>query len=335
MFNRVRLKLTACYLLIILVITSTLSFAVYSRASNVYEHELHKVEMRMQAEKSEFAPRMMRFAPTPEDILQARNTFIKQLILINVIVVCIAGVASYILSGWTLKPIQQSVEEQDRFVADAAHELRTPVTALRTSIEVSLMDKKIKAAGRKVLEDNLEDVKCLELLADNLLKLAGADKKDYQQPVNLVSVVERSHKQVKSLAEEKDIDLKMYLPQERDDLYVFGDFVELMELCVILLDNAIKYTNEQGRVSLSLIQKKKQLIVEVQDSGIGIAEAQLPFIFNRFYQADQSRSANRAGYGLGLSVAQKIIEHHHGELKVKSTLGQGSVFSFSLPLLEQ
>jgi signal transduction histidine kinase len=223
------------------------------------------------------------------------------------------------------------LDEQNRFITDASHELRTPLTSLRTSIEVNLRNKNLTMTqAKKLIESNLEDVEYLRVLSDGLLRLAY-----YQEPngnmlfekVSLKEIVENAVDKVKALA----LDNKIGINSKIENLEINGDKKSLTELLVVLLDNAIKYGKQNSSVKINTLKEDGKVIISVSDNGIGIDEKDLPHIFDRFYRAEKSRSKeNVSGYGLGLSIAKKIVELHNGLISVKSEKGKGTTFTVTL-----
>jgi signal transduction histidine kinase len=320
-FISARIKLTLFYTLTIMAISGAVSGMFYYRTSQVIEIEYARIERRFQ---EPMRPMMLRIQP--EDLERAKHQMVLQLLRINGLIVAVVAVLGYVLSGLTLKPIQDSMEEQKRFVGDAAHELRTPITALKTSIEVNLMDKTLGKETQKILKENLTDVNGLEALTNSLLKLSKiSDQKIELNPVNLTNIIDISVKKIIPLARKKDIRLLFY--GGANTVIVNGDEHTLIDLFVILLDNAVKYSPQKTVVEIRLTGQT----VSIADKGIGISSDDLDHIFDRFYQADSSRS--HEGFGLGLSVAQKIVTQHGGSISVKSKVGQGTIFTVSLPKL--
>lgn len=261
---------------------------------------------------------------------QDRSHLKANLIALNVVVFALGGVVSYALARRTLEPIEESLEAQKRFAADASHELRTPLTAMQSETEVALRDPKIsKTEAVALLKSNLEEVAKLRDLSDGLLRLANQNGKsgsvhDVDLPVAAKAAVERLSK----AAESKNIKITEKYAAARTR----GDKQNLVDLTAILLDNAIKYSPSGSEVIVSTNQRGKHGVLRVEDHGQGIAAVDLPRIFERFYRADTSRNKDQAdGYGLGLALARKIAEAHNGHIEVKSTVGKGSTFTVYLP----
>lgn len=315
MFQAARIKLTAWYLLIIMVISVGFSLAAYNR----FHRELIRIE---------FGPtrfeRHLFTGPGPEIFFEVRHRLLRAIIVINAAILVLAGASGYWLAGKTLEPIEQMVKEQNRFISDASHELKTPLTSLKTAFEVYLRRRK-----SAIVSESLAEVNQLQALTENMLKLTY-NRPAPPAPVDLGSVLAQAVKQVKPLAKAKNIRLRT----AKTKLKIKGNAEQLTELLVILLDNAVKYSPAGSRVEITAQKSDHQAIIKVSDQGIGISANDLPHIFDRFYRADRARTkSNSGGYGLGLAIAKKIIDAHHGTIKVKSQLGQGTTFQLAFSLI--
>jgi len=333
-FLSARIKLTAWYVLIIFLISSLLSGLYYFRTIQILNFQVQRIERQINRPNffpSDFSPPDLAFIEDEFDL--ARQQLINQIILINLIILSLSGLASYFLSGATLRPIQEALEEQKRFVADAAHELKTPITALKTSLEVNIMDKKISPSTRKILKENLIDVNSLESLTKNLLVLASFDRHQVFQKtlVSLSDLVDRAFRHITPLAKKKNIKITKIIPKPFPEFLAHPD--SLVELLIVLLDNAVKYSPCGHSIKFVASVTKKNIKITIADHGIGIDPKHLPFIFDRFYRVDRSRTSQyNHGYGLGLSVAKTIITRHQGHIDVISKPGSGSTFTVTLPL---
>lgn len=342
MFRSARLKLTAWYLLIIMLVSLSFSAAIY----RVLTLELERVErmQRLRVERRlperpplEFAPMTGReewrrlFFLDPDLVAETKNRLLVILALVNLSILGASALAGCFLAGRTLKPLAKMMEEQKRFVTDASHELRTPLTSLKAEIEVGLRDKNLGLSeARKILTSNLEEVNKLQNLSDGLIKLT-----QFREGVNglpttstyLTATVEEAIRKVVKLASNKHITVENRV----GTLTVNGHYPSLVELFVIFLDNAVKYSPEKTTVTISSEKKDDQVLVHIADQGFGIREADLPHLFDRFYRADKSRTKGVVpGYGLGLSIAKQIVERHHGLIKVQSRLSAGTTFTIYL-----
>lgn len=265
----------------------------------------------------------------PEIIQEARTRLLLTFGILNLGICLLAGGAGYFLAGKTLRPIQEMVDEQKRFITDASHELRTPLTSLRTEIEVAMRDKKLTAnSARKLLESNLEEVVHLQLLSDSLLSLATTQTvaKNAYTTFTVTDLIEVSLKKVSGMAKKKKIEIKKQLT----NAFILGDKQALGEVIVIMLDNAIKYSQKSSSVTIKAIKKNNSVQIHVIDQGIGIAKHERLSIFDRFYRADKARAGGEtSGYGLGLSIAKKIVEEHQGTISVSGNTE--TIFTVVLP----
>ncbi len=346
MFNRARLKLTLWYLLIIMLISLSFSFVIYRFLTSEINRVLRMERMRQEGlyvpSKRFVIPLQFRepsrqkgiiiTPPNPEVLEEAKDRILMMLIIINLGILGLSGVAGCLLAGLTLKPIKNMVDEQNRFITDASHELRTPLTSLKSEIEVNLRDKKLTLIeAKKLLESNLEEVNNLQYLSDNLIKLAQTHQPNGLRfvKVSLLKISEDAVKKVGKLANKKTIKISNNVA----DISLKADPQSLTELFVIFLDNAIKYSPEGTEINLSAIKKGRFALIEIKDQGLGIDSKDLPFLFDRFYRADEARAKKDAdGFGLGLSIAKKIVDKHNGSIKVKSKPEAGTIFIVELPL---
>jgi heavy metal sensor kinase len=212
------------------------------------------------------------------------------------------------------------------FTADASHELRTPVSLIRSTAELALMESRDEEAYRAALRDNLEEAVRMTDLIEDLLTLARADSGDASlglATLNVADSLQEAFIQAKPLGAANRIDMRLEVAAER--MTVMGDSSSVRRLFLILIDNGIKYTPAGGWLSASARFQSDEVIVELRDSGIGISEGDLPNIFERFYRADRARSRT-FGVGLGLSIAKCIVSSHDATIEVDSAPGHGSTF---------
>jgi heavy metal sensor kinase len=232
-----------------------------------------------------------------------------------------------------LARLNAAFQEQQRFIADASHELRTPIAVLRGETEVALERERATAEYKESLALIKDEAERLSRIVANLFILARQpidDSAIVKLPVRLNKVVADCVRAAQVLATQKGLRINVSSPLPEVELN--GDDEMLKRMLLNLLDNAVKYTPTGGEVNVAVTSQNGNARIIVTDSGIGIpAEAQ-PHIFDRFYRVDKARSRALGGAGLGLSIARWIVEAHEGRLSVESTPGRGSAFTVDLPL---
>lgn len=261
----------------------------------------------------------------------ARSLIIGRLVFINMAILVLGGGLSYFLALRTLKPIDDAREAQNRFTADASHELRTPITAMKSETEVALMNPKLTITqAREQLQSNIEELDKLTRLSDGLLRLASAENAELSfEPVNVRELLSEAVSTTEHKATAKYIKIDIQAP---DQLIACGDRVSLVEALTILIDNAVKYSKDKSIITISAKKVPKRVIIAFKDTGIGIKPSEQARIFERFYRADSARSRSDAGgYGLGLAIAKNIVEQNHGTISVTSKPNKGSTFRVTLP----
>ncbi len=341
MFQSARFKLTAWYLVIIMSISIAFSSFIYVTASHEFERIIHIQKIRLAYPIIQVPPMTNVLVPQEPDISQtdldnlladSKTRVFDSLLEINSAIFIFSAVLGYLLAGRTLKPIQKMVDEQNRFITDASHELNTPLTALRTTIEVNLREKKLSLEkAKKVLESNLEDVAHLQTLSDDLIKLTQYEKLNgsiEKTTLNVADITRTAIEKLTPLAEHKQIPITSSV----GTYHVLGDERMLIELFVILLDNAIKYSPDRKPITLSSKKTDGKVQIFVTDKGIGMSEEEIHHMYDRFYRADTSRTKQYIpGYGLGLSIAKRIADFHHATLNAKSEKNKGTTFVITIP----
>ncbi len=263
---------------------------------------------------------------------QVQESFTGILLTSDLIIIFLTLVLAYVLAKKTLTPLEESYKKQARFVADAAHELRTPLAVMQAGGEVVLRSDRSVGEYKKFISESLDEVKRLTTLSNNLLFLARSDKKK----VNLIvenSFTDICRKQIeamRSYASKKNI---VIVDSIGNNVFVLGDGDDLIRMIVNLLKNAVDYSHKDGEIEVSLKKQNNKAVLVIKDFGVGIKESDLGHIFERFYKADDSRTLNSTSTGLGLAIVLEIVKEHKGTIKVDSILGKETIFTVILPCI--
>jgi len=355
-FRSATLKLTAWYLVILMAISLLFSFAIY-------QINFHEVNVRLENLQHGLVDpnRGFRFnspnAPqdingdgnsdvsysddgtTPEERAainqlrmdqssEAATHMLLGLFYINIVILFAGGFGGYLLARRTLRPLEHAHEAQSRFTSDASHELRTPLSAMKAELEVYLRDQSLTLEeAKELLDSNLEEVNKLIQLSEILLKMSRLDYDKLERtPIDLVDALPSA---MKPFAKSK----KRFDITSRKQANVLANEAAIIELMTILIDNALKYSPEKSRISIRVFERRTMTGFEIKNKGPQIDPEKLPHIFDRFYRGDYSRTeSNKNGYGLGLAIAKKIADIHHGYIQASSTEEETS-FTVYLPNL--
>jgi len=253
------------------------------------------------------------------------------LAVLGVIALIVAAGIGYVLSGGAMKPVREAYERQRQFAADASHELRTPLAVVLASADLLRSDTSITSPFLKqVIEDVRDEVKKMTKLVGDLLTVARTDGKANQLKIShmdIASVARQTVRIMRPFAEKKDIVIEEVLPKK---LELYADEQKIRQLILILVDNAVKYTQEHGKIKVTVASEKGEIRLAVADNGIGIEPEHRERIFDRFYRVDKARSRRMGGNGLGLAIAREIVEAHHGSISVESAANKGTTFHVRL-----
>lgn len=227
--------------------------------------------------------------------------------------------------------LDASFKRMAEFIADASHELKTPLCALEGEAEVLLSEKRNPDEYQEGLAHFLEQFRHMNRMINDLILLSKFDSRQAELkmvPLRLDLLLKDIANLFKVLAEQKNID---FMIETLPEVMVMGDKIRLQQLFTNLVDNAIKYTPD-GSIQVTLERNERDIIVKIKDTGIGIPQEEQENIFKRFYRVDKSRSKETGGAGLGLSIVQWIVHAHHGKIKVYSEPNKGSTFTVYLPI---
>ena len=246
----------------------------------------------------------------------------------------LSSVGGIWLTKQAMQPVEASFQRLQQFTADASHELRSPLMAIKTNTQVAL---KYPVGMRSGDLDKFESIDSATIqmtrLTEDLLWLARLDGDSRQQltKIDLTEILADVVRNYQTLALSKKIDLHSKIAPELPELLITGDRSQLVRVFINLIENALHYTPEQGKVIVQTERIKQHVLIQIRDTGIGIESEHLSKIFDRFWRSDTSRTQWEGGSGLGLSIVQSIVTRHGGNITVSSELHQGSCFTVRLP----
>ncbi|MBP1964702.1 sensor histidine kinase [Paenibacillus aceris] len=227
--------------------------------------------------------------------------------------------------------LQDMFQKQEQFLADASHELRTPLTIIESYASLlrrwAFHDEKLR---EEALEAIISESAQLKVLTQNLLSLTDVVRENCEQNVSF-DLLPLARQTVASLRITSGRDIEVQLDSDRQELLMAGDSYKIKQLLIILIDNALKYSQQKVVLSISLTEDK-WVILKVVDQGIGIAENDIPHLFDRFYRSDKARNRKQGGVGLGLAIALHIVQKHRGTIELQSRLGEGTSAIVKLPV---
>ncbi len=230
-----------------------------------------------------------------------------------------------------IERLDRSFSSQQEFTHSILHELEAPVEALRKDIEAAISAPRSSEEYKNAFQSALREIGTFSRIVEDLRAITRQEDGRLLleiKKVNLPNLLEEELSSIKVSADEKDIDVAFYC---EETIVIDGDEKQLKRLFANILDNAVKYTYRKGKVVVTARREAKYAKVTISDTGAGMPEDEIPYIFDRFYQVNRSRKT-RSGFGLGLSIARSIVEAHKGRIYAKSQVGQGSTFTVSLPL---
>jgi signal transduction histidine kinase len=333
MFRSTTFRLTGWYLFVLMTLSIIFSVVIYQVATDEVGTRLQRFQTGIQQSQVQF----QEFTPLPRateslrvsELDKAESNLSIELFYVNLCVLIAGGFISYFLARRHLMPIEKAHEAQSRFTSDASHELRTPLAIMKTELEVALRDKSATVDDLKeILSSNLEEVDKLSKLAEMLLSLSQLDHTKLKLgPVNL-------NKVTKGIIADFSHSSDRIILSAKKQLIINGNEMAIADLVKILVDNALQYSPKDSQIFINIHQINQTAQLEIINTGPGIKPDKLSHIFDRFYRADSSRTGGKQrGYGLGLSLAKKIIDLHNGEIRATSIPDQTTTFAFSLPLV--
>ncbi|WP_042167632.1 sensor histidine kinase [Paenibacillus gorillae] len=247
--------------------------------------------------------------------------------------VILSVISGYLMARRALVPIQKAWDKQQQFIADASHELRSPLSVVQGQMQLLLRHPDHTIEEESVpIAAILKETKRMSKLVSSLLLLARGDSHEEVilcRPVRIDGIMKEIAKNMEPIMGYKQLQLQLHI--EDAEILIHGDEDRLKQLFMILLDNAIKFTQEHGQIDLGCVKQGKSVLITVQDNGAGILKRDLPLVFNRFYKSARDRGDQ--GAGLGLSIAHWIVDQHQGTIRISSEAGQGTMITIRFPLI--
>ncbi|MCI6693923.1 MAG: HAMP domain-containing histidine kinase [Clostridium sp.] len=262
-----------------------------------------------------------------EPQINVLNNLLKVFIGIGSISLILLLFISIYLTNKTIKPIKESFEKQKEFIANASHELKTPLTIIRTNTSLVLSNSSETVGSQsKWLNYINNQIERMSKLIDEMLSLAKLDTgKELEEFIvfDISKLINNVLLTFEAVLFENNIELSSNI---EEDITIKGDRESIKKVFIILLDNAIKYTNKNGKIDVELNKDKNKIKLKIKNTGEGIKKEDLDKIFERFYRLDTSRARDTGGYGLGLSIAKSIVESHNGKIYAESNIGKDTTF---------
>jgi len=331
MFKQARLRLTFFYSAFFLLIFWIISLFLYFWMQQFFQAQ-YQQEIRGKIQHELLDP----FDIDPNWSVMAAaiafDQFRNILLLVNVELLILVPASAYLLTGRTLRPIEEAHTREKQFVANVAHDLRTPLTIMSGELELALQKKRTTKDYQDVVLSTKDEVTRLNALVEQLLFLANQDAEDQKitmEQVDVADIVSTALASFSRQIKQKQLHTTLTLPEK--SIQIPGNPVLLRQLFSNLIDNAVKYTNEEGTINVDVKTNDQMVITTIKDNGIGIEDNEQSKIFDRFYRVDTSRSQTQ-GYGLGLSICRTIVDIHKGKLLVNSKKNKGSTFTVILPV---
>ena len=258
---------------------------------------------------------------------------LEKIALFSVIAVILFTIALFysgrLVAAKAMQPVREAILKQKRFVTDASHELRTPLSVILMGTEV-LKNKHLNPENEKTIDDIQDEIRKMTKLIDQMLNLSKFDEREnhFHTDEDVVKIAKVAVENLLPLAKEKKIDLQL---ENVESIIWQINNDDLAQIIYILVENAIKYTPEAGKILVFLQVKNNYLLINVEDTGIGIEENEKNLIFDRFYRVDKARDRQSVGNGLGLSILRSLVEFYQGTITIDSKIGKGSLFTVKLP----
>lgn len=322
-FKQARIKLTGYYMLIFTLILVGFTLLTFQAKQSAF--------VRVYTVVDQYDKGGQKTVDLQDKLDDYTRRFKDRVILFDLGLWALALWLAWGLSGKTLKPIQDTVEEQANFTADVSHGLRTPLATMSLEIEAFNRTHKLTRQTKDLFSSLQEEIGYLTRITEGVLSLTRTKKTNIKQEmvwVDLTELVSKTAAAFIPLASQKKQTIKT---AKLDKVKIMANNDQIKQVLTILVDNAIKYGDKGITITIAITKETGLVRLQVSDTGPGINPEEKKRIFKRFYRSSNTKNLSR-GAGLGLAIAQKIIEAHDGHIRVKSVLGQGSTFTVTLPI---
>ncbi len=317
-FFRARLKLTFIYTGTIAIIIAGFSLALYYFIISNLKETIEDTFLGLNPNVAHT------ILERSELILQSKIFFMDAVILIMVVV------GAFLFTDKTLRPIRESMNKQKRFIADASHELRTPIAVVISGLEVSLRNKNPTLESfRKTIDKSLDEMRNFAVLTNQLLDISKYENTNHtnQKYISMNDLIQSTANKIETIAKQKVISISTNL---KHHVRLKGSSIDLARVLSNTLTNAITHTEPHGQITITDNLECQLYTIAITDNGCGIKQEVLGRIFEPFFQAETSHSGS--GAGLGLTMAKKIIENHDGSIDITSVEGHGTTVKITLPI---
>lgn len=312
-FKKARIRLTVYYSLVSMLILFLFSVLVYGLFIQRFPID---------------RDRFIHHDSVEEDVemlirQEVLHQFVSVQIISDGILFGIIVISSYLFASYTLGPIEKAYMTQKRFIADAAHELRTPLAVMKAGTELLIEKKELSEKVISIIRDQKGEIDYMASMINDLLFLAKTDnqKQLTKEEIQLSDIISKQSELLSHYAKTKEVLLEHTIDK---NITIKGNAIELKMLSANLIKNAIDYNIKGGIVKVRLTKDKNKIIFSVADTGVGIDKEKLPYIFDRFYKADSAREVKEGGAGLGLSIVKEIIRRHDAQIIAESEKGKGT-----------
>ncbi len=276
---------------------------------------------------------------TPDVLSAAIVARIEEIRSSNFLTISFIFVAATVVCGWlvgrvTLTPARNALSAQKQFIGNIAHEIRTPLSVVKTNTEVTLLDHSLTAEVKQTLHSNIEELDRISEIINNLLSLSALVKPERIEfkAVDLGSIAEETIEKFSSLSKTSEIEVSL---RKSPVVLVWGSRTALLQILSNVLKNALTYTTRGGRVEITIEPSGNYIALIVEDTGMGIPQKDLFRIFEPFYRTDQSRTKGRGGNGLGLAIVSELVKLHQGKIVIRSAVGRGTSVMILLPAAQR